>query len=255
MKTLSLYQEGHNLIYKIDPLTKALFVLVAILCAYLMPSPIAVLSELIILLAILVYSGAFRRSLALMALSLVFIVTIFIIQGIFSPSNQTPLFSFGFITFYQEGVTFALQTAMRILIIITSFAVFIFTTKPSSLVQALQKKGFSPRFGYVILSVFQIIPQMMSTVDTITDAQRSRGMEMEGSLLQRIKSFLPLIGPVIMSSLTNTRERSLALEARGFSSKADRTYVVEESYPKWNTALRVILIVLVIAALVWRIFG
>ena len=56
---------------------------------------------------------------------------------------------------------------------------------------------------------------MTGTMNTITDAQRSRGLETEGSLLTRAKAFLPLISPVVMSSLINTRERAVALEVRG----------------------------------------
>ena len=69
----------------------------------------------------------------------------------------------------------------------------------------LEKSGFSPRFGYIINSVFQILPQMLAARDVIADAQRSRGMETEGNMLVRIKAFLPLISPVVMSSLINTR--------------------------------------------------
>lgn len=52
---------------------------------------------------------------------------------------------------------------------------------------------------------------MSGTMNTIMDAQRSRGLETEGNLITRAKSFLPLISPVVMSSLINTRERAIAL--------------------------------------------
>ena len=93
-----------------------------------------------------------------------------------------------------------------------AFAMFVLTTKPAALVEDLEQAGFSPRFGYMISSVFQIIPQMMGTMNTIMDAQRSRGMETEGSLFVRAKAFIPLISPVVSSSLINTRERAIALE-------------------------------------------
>ena len=64
----------------------------------------------------------------------------------------------------------------------------------------------------------------MGTMHTITDAQRSRGMETEGNLLVRIKAFLPLISPVVMSALTATRERAIALEVRGFGVKGTKTW-------------------------------
>ena len=66
---------------------------------------------------------------------------------------------------------------------------------------------------------------MMGTMHTITDAQRSRGMETEGNLLVRIKAFLPLISPVVMSALTATRRRAIALEVRGFGVKGTKTWM------------------------------
>ena len=51
-----------------------------------------------------------------------------------------------------------------------SFAVFVLSTKPSELVDELEKRGFSPRFGYIVTSVFQIIPQMMGTMNTMHSA-------------------------------------------------------------------------------------
>lgn len=117
----------------------------------------------------------------------------------------------------------------------------------------LEKSGFSPRFGYVINSVFQILPQMMATKDTITDAQRSRGMETEGNLRVRIKAFLPLISPVVMSSLINTRERAIALDVRGFGRKQKKTWLYDRPKYKWDPVTRVILVVLMIITIVWRI--
>ena len=117
----------------------------------------------------------------------------------------------------------------------------------------LEKSGFSPKFGYVINSVFQILPQMMATKDTITDAQRSRGMETEGNLLARMKAFLPLISPVVMSSLINTRERAIALDVRGFGRKQKKTWLYDRPKCKWDPVARVILIGLMIITIVWRV--
>ena len=82
-----------------------------------------------------------------------------------------------------------------------SFAILVLSAKPSELVEELEKRGFSRRMGYIITSVFQIVPQMTGTMNTITDAQRSRGLETEGSLLTRAKAFLPLISPVVCFSV------------------------------------------------------
>jgi len=69
----------------------------------------------------------------------------------------------------------------------------------------------------------------------------------------RIKAFIPLISPVVMSSLINTKERALALEVRGFNATNKKTFLNDQ---KRNAADRYIewsLIVVMILALVWRI--
>jgi energy-coupling factor transport system permease protein len=144
---------------------------------------------------------------------------------------------------------------MRVINIICAFSILILTTKPSDLIEELVRKGLSPKIGYVLSSVLQIIPQMVSTMDTITDAQRSRGMETEGKLFVRMKAFLPLIGPVVMNSLISTRERAMALEVRGFNSKVKKSFLNDEFKFKHGLLIRVIIIALIAAAILWRIIA
>ena len=157
--------------------------------------------------------------------------------------------------FYREGIFYALHIGLNILNMLLSFAVFVLSTKPSEFVDELEKRGFSPRFGYIVTSVFQIIPQMMGTMNTIMDAQRSRGLETEGNLRTRGKAFLPLISPVVMSSLINTRERAIALEVRGFGAGKKKTWLTERTRHKGDREITIFLGVCILAAVVWRIVG
>ena len=163
------------------------------------------------------------------------------------------MFQLGPLKFYWEGMMYALRISCNILIMLLAFAVFVLTTKPTELVEDLEQAGFSPKIGYVISSVFQIIPQMSGTMNTIMDAQRSRGLETEGNLITRAKSFLPLISPVVMSSLINTRERAIALEIRGFESGRKKTYLREGKMKTSDRVLCLVLAVLTAGAIVVRI--
>jgi hypothetical protein len=110
-----------------------------------------------------------------------------------------------------------LGDCLQVLNMLGSFSLLVLTTKPNDLIESLVRRGLSARIGYVLSSVLQIIPQMAASMETIMDAQRSRGMEMEGKLLIRLKAFIPLIGPVVMSSLIGVKERAMALEVMGNS--------------------------------------
>lgn len=253
MKSISLYVEKGSWLNKLHPYTKLLYILTAIMIPLtggkLWLFPVMIVSSLILLLN----GRIIKRALPLVGFSFTLIVVIFLIQGLFNHNNETVLFSIGWITFYKEGTLFATRIGFNILNMLLAFSVFVLTTSPQDLVDEMEKSGFSPKFGYVINSVFQILPQMMATKDTITDAQRSRGMETEGNLLARMKAFLPLISPVVMSSLINTRERAIALDVRGFGRKQKKTWLYDRPKCKWDPVVRVILIGLMIITIVWRV--
>jgi energy-coupling factor transport system permease protein len=156
-------------------------------------------------------------------------------------------------TFYREGMLYALKIGLRIYNIITSVSLLVLTTRPSDLIEALVRKGLSPKIGYVLSSILQIIPQMTSMMNTITDAQRARGMETEGSLLVRMKAFIPLLGPMVMSSLVGTRERAMALEVRAFSSSRKKTFLNKPMESAQSTIWRVVLLIILIGAVIWRV--
>jgi energy-coupling factor transport system permease protein len=202
---------------------------------------------------LLLFAKVFRKSLPVFGFVFIILITVIIIQGLFKPENETVLFHIGPFAMYKEGLLYALTIVLRVINIVSSFMILVLTTKPSDLVESLVRKGMSPRIGYVIVSVFQIIPEMMATMGTITDAQRARGMETEGNLLVRMKAFLPLLGPVVLGALINTRERAMALEVRGFNSQAIKTYLnVEKTYTH-SKAIQLGLVLLLVVAFVWRI--
>lgn len=149
---------------------------------------------------------------------------------------------------------YALHISCNVLNMLLAFAVFVLTTKPVELVEDLEQAGFSPKIGYVISSVFQIVPQMSGTTNTIMDAQRSRGLETEGNLITRARSFLPLISPVVMSSLINTRERSIALEIRGFEAGEKKTYLREGKMRTSDKIMCIMMGIFIALAIFIRIF-
>lgn len=253
MKSISLYVDQGSWLNKMHPYTKLLYILTAIVIPLIGGKFVLFPIMIACSLCLLASGGILKRALPLVAFSFTLIVVIFLIQGLFNHSNETVLISVGVITFYKEGVLFAAKIGCNILNMLLSFGVFVLTTSPQELVDELEKSGFSPRFGYIINSVFQILPQMIATKDRITDAQRSRGMETEGNLFVRMKAFLPLISPVVMSSLINIRERAIALDVRGFGRKQKKTWLYDRPKYKWDPLIRIILVLLMSATIVWRV--
>lgn len=253
MKSISLYVDNGSWLCRVHPFTKLVYIVTAI-SAPLIGGTLWLFAAFIALsLAVLASGHLLRRVTPLVAFSFTILITIFLIHGLFNQNNQTPLFQIGPLRFYQEGLLYALRIGCNVLNMLFSFAILVLSTKPSELVEELEKRGFSRRIGYIIISVFQIVPQMMGTMSTITDAQRSRGMETEGNLLTRAKAFLPLISPVVMSALINTRERAVALEVRGFAAKQKKTYLADRPPHRGDKPITITLLALIVLAAGWRI--
>lgn len=254
MKTISLYTNNGSWLTQLHPFTK-LWYLAAAICIPLLTGSLWGFAVMIIISFALLQSGRLiKKALPLIAFSFTIILTIFLIHGLVNQQNKNVLFAIGFLKFYKEGLLYAADIGLNILNMLLSFAIVVLSTRPSELVDELERKGFSPRFGYIINSVFQIIPQMMGTMHTITDAQRSRGMETEGNLLVRIKAFLPLISPVVMSALTATRERAIALEVRGFGVKGTKTWMHPHKKTKADRIFSWLCIISLILAVIGRVY-
>lgn len=253
MKSISLYVDNGSWLCKVHPFTKLADIATAISVPLLVGKLSFFAIFIALSLAVLASGRLLKRVVPLIAFSFTILITIFLIHGLFNQSNRNILFSIGPLHFYREGLLYALHIGCNVLNMLLSFAILVLSAKPSELVEELEKRGFSRRMGYIITSVFQIVPQMTGTMNTITDAQRSRGLETEGSLLTRAKAFLPLISPVVMSSLINTRERAVALEVRGFAAKQKKTYLADRTPHRGDTPITVVLLAMIAAALLWRI--
>jgi energy-coupling factor transport system permease protein len=165
------------------------------------------------------------------------------------------LFTLGPFDATLEGVDFAGQTLVRLLAISTSIGLFGLTTEPRSFVLDLERRGLSPRFAFVAAATLEAVPAMVERAGVIASAQRARGLDTEGSVRARLRGVLPLVGPVILSSLTEVEERSLALEVRAFGRPGKRHLLWRLPDSGVEAAVRWLMLGALLAAIVLRVTG
>jgi energy-coupling factor transport system permease protein len=154
-------------------------------------------------------------------------ISLFLIQGILSPSNQTVVWNIipgTGITLYKEGLTTAADVYCRIVPLIAVLFLAIRTLNMTELGVALNKAGVSYRASFVLTSTFQIIPVLNKEMHQVMNAQKSRGLDTEGNLLNRMKAFVPIMVPLISNSIMKVQNQVVALESKGFNSNAKKTY-------------------------------
>lgn len=99
----------------------------------------------------------------------------------------------------------------------------------------------------------QTIPEMKKQADVIMDSQKARGIETEGNVFVRAKALIPIFIPLVLSSIANTEERAITLEARGFSVGEKRTILYDIEETKNDKIMKVILAIFIVLSIVWRV--
>ena len=244
MHSKEVMDNQNSSLSQINPRTKLVIILLTIEAAFLVKSlyfPIILFFGLLVPLSI--YGKVLKRFL-LNTLRYVLPISGFIaiMQGLFYPGGKTIVFSLGPLSIKEEGLIFALRLGGRILIMVGSFLFLSLSTHPDMLMNSLVEKGISPYLSYIFISALQIIPQMQLKARTIIAAQKARGLNVKGSVLSRAKSLIPLISPLIFSSLVDIEERAIALEARAFSFKGPKSSFYEIHDSKFQQRLRKVLL-------------
>ncbi len=204
-------------VHLLDPRTKFLLVIAVIIPSLLFASIYVMLALLLVQLPLLLLGKVARR----WALSLragVFLSTLIFVVNLFTGS----LFS-------------AIALTLRFLVLLTAFSLFFMTTSPDDLGLALDKVGvvrwlskrwlgYPNALSFTFTTAVRLVPTMAVDAQTVVDAQRSRGLELDkGNLLRRIRNYVPILIPLLLIAIRRSLELAEALESRGFPGREGRT--------------------------------
>jgi energy-coupling factor transport system permease protein len=178
-----------------------------------------------------------------------------VLVSVFTRPGSTVLFTVGPFAATLEGVDFAAETLVRLLAISLSIGLFVMTTDARAFVFDLERRGVPPRLAFVALATIEAVPTLVDRAATIAESQRARGLDTEASVRARLRGLLPLVGPAVITSLTDVEERSLALESRAFSRPGRRHLLWSMPDSGRERVLRALLVVVLGAAVALRIGG
>jgi energy-coupling factor transport system permease protein len=253
------YSERDSILHRLNPITVATYAFgITVLGAFGFP---LVLVASFMLTLVLARVGRVGRPFTGMMLRIIIPIAIplFIIQSLFNPIGQTVLLEIGPLAVKQEGLDFAVNVITRLLALVGAYFLLVLVVHPRDLIISLEDRGMSPKLGYLLLSTLQLVPQIQRTAETILEAQRSRGLSLEGNIIHRFRAYIPLMGPVVMGSLDALETRALSLEARGFNLPNRKVYLRILNDSRLDRLLRLFMMVavgvLVGASLYARLFG
>jgi energy-coupling factor transport system permease protein len=239
--TTGYFVAGASWLHRRNPLTKLLALGLVLLAAFLLP-PI-VLPLLVAIIVLVAWSAALLGPMVrAMRIPAVLLLSILVVNSLFFPGANDILLAFGPLSISREGLTFGLASAGRVLVAFLASIAFLFTTLADDMLEALISRGASHRIAFVVLSAVQMVPRMQGRAGAILEAQQARGLSMKGSFVRRLRKLVPLVAPVLLGSLVDVRERTFALEARGFGARPGRTAYRVVADPPIDRWLRLLIL-------------
>lgn len=147
-----------------------------------------------------------------------------------------------------QDVEYASAMTLRFVVLVESFSIFFLTTSPDHLGLALEQSHIPYEFCFAFTTAVRFVPVLAEEAQTIMDAQKARGLELEkGNFLKRIRNYIPILIPLIISAIRRSLELAEAMESRAWGAIEKRTnlYVLKIKRADYTLVLISILILVV----------
>jgi energy-coupling factor transport system permease protein len=236
----------------IHPLTKLYFTISTIVLAFLLDAAAqAFIAGLLLILSVMTRQRwhIFKRFLRYV---LPVVILVLVLNVLIYPESEKWIPFFG-LTVNETGFYFGVTVSLRLSVMSLSLLLFFSTTQPHLLATALLTKGASPRIVFVFLHSLQLVTTLRRKIEKIFIAQASRGLDVKGNLLKRVRAFFPMLLPLIYSYLSESLERGLALDLRGLGIRGPKSYLVELKESGAERAANVFLIAGTSIVIIWKL--
>jgi energy-coupling factor transport system permease protein len=224
-------------------LTASIFT-AAVLYFHLLPLLIIFLLQLPIIAAAKVWRGWLRTLRGGLYIALLILVTNLVSFYFYKGRVLTP-----------DMVEYALSMTLRFIVLVASFSLFFLTTSPDRLSLALEKLHVPYEFTFAFITAIRFVPVLAEEAQSIIDAQRARGLELErGGPLTRVKNYIPILLPLIVNSIRRSLELAEAMESRAFGAVRERTNFYELEMGLLDHAILLLSLLLLAVAIYVRVY-
>lgn len=236
-----LYLDKNTFVHRLDPRTK-LFVLLGSFAVALMFDSLPILFVLSAIILIYGYFGKVLSNLNRIKTILLMIGLFSIVLWSFTKGGDTRIL--GPITL--EGIIFGVITGIKFDIMIVSGMIFLSSTKIEEIALGLVKLKLPYRGAFAFSTAIRLVPMIVGTSYTITQAQKSRGLDLDsGNIIQKTKKYVPLLIPTLISVIRGTNVFAMALESKGFGYDNARTNYLEIQFGINDYCLMVLTVIII----------
>ncbi len=243
--TLGQYLPGKSLMHRADPRTKLIITMLFMVILFIIDSIWALLAAQLFVAAAYWISRIPVKYAIKGIRPVLFIILFTVVINMFMTEGNT-LVNLGFARITDQGLLRAAIVSLRVFMLIASASVMTYTTTPIMLTDGIEKllnplkkiKFPVHEMAMMMTIALRFIPTLIDETDKIMKAQASRGADIgTGNLLERAKSFIPILIPLFVSSFKRADDLAIAMEARCYRGSKGRTSMRVLKYTKTDVAI------------------
>jgi energy-coupling factor transport system permease protein len=233
------YRKKDSLMHMLDPRSKFLLSVVLMMFSIVFID-IRILTSIMFLQLILLWLAKTLR------------------EWVYSLRGLVFFFLIIFLTQLLFGGTFftGLVLSLRLVVLSSSMSWFFLSSTPEDIGRGMSTARFPLELTFSFIMAIRFIPVIYDEFQSIYDAQRSRGLELEkGGFRTRIKNLMPILIPLLVGTIRRTYEIADAMEVRAFGASSRRTSYKPLKFRKSDYFLFMLSILLVLIMIYLKFLG
>ena len=235
MKRLFNYSEMDSFIHNLSGVSKLVGFL-AMTFTVMLTYDIRVIAFVLFISVFVFWASKIRlRDLRVVIIYITIFMTInFILTFVFDPQYGVRLYGSEHIIYsFSERYTLTQEQLLYQTTKISKYAatvpfglLFFLTTHPSEFASSMNRLGIHYKVAFAFSLTLRYLPDISSEYMIISKAQQARGLELskKQKFSTRVKEYVKMIVPLIMSSLDRIDNISDAMDLRGFAKHKKRTW-------------------------------
>ena len=230
--TLGQFVAGDSVIHKLDPRTKIGMMILYIVMTFLVKKIYFLAIPFAYLVIELVLSGISLRYILNSLKPIRFLLIFMFLLNLFFTKGEHVWIDLGFWQLTGEAVLQSCFLAVRIILLVAGASMLTLTTSPIALTDGIERL-FAPlkifhfpahELAMMMTIALRFVPTLMDESEKIRNAQMSRGADFEsGNIFKRVKSMIPILIPLFVSSFRKADELAIAMESRCYHGGEGRT--------------------------------
>lgn len=231
--TFGQFYDSKSPLHRADPRVKIVLMVLLIVFVFLAQNGFALGFSAVSVFSVLLVS---RVPLRLYLKNMKAILPVLIFTAIINMfyGEGKAIFSIWIFSLTTAGIYRAIFMALRIALLIFISSALTYTTTPNDLTDAIESLLSPLRFiglksavhimAMMMTIALRFIPTLIEEAEKVMNAQKARGADLEsGGLIDRVKALIPILIPLLLSSVRRAYELAEAMECRCYNGGEGKT--------------------------------